>query len=466
MRIDKIILIVLIILIVSATHLTLVSANYATSNTTVINTAPTVDIGLAPDDDPAAPGLQVINPNWETTNRTISITSTVSDMNGWEDLTGIVTAGITGPGIVGNSPVSLFYVHSTSVTDAVYTGVFNMSDHAEGDYAVAVTADDSGGLSGTGSENFTYLHIAADTTSPTVTDPVANPDLIIADGTGESELSVNVFDASGIYAVTIDLSRIGGDPEQSMNKIPGTDIYTTTTTAATGTTPDMYNLPVNAIDDSPNRNTNTDANIQITILPLEVATATYDFTTGAGLDRWAYGPQCQMYPPLDNNVPSKVFKSMQYEMIAADDEIMMVSGTSRRFFYAAHRFDFIIAEPENGIKEIDIMWNGKGEHDLGIDGAALYIWNFKTQSYEYLGRSTKVYTTLEGSINTDIGDYIEDSHLIILAEQNGPHLKFWRWTFCSRLGTDYVKMDVTYALQPGILFDVTSDTDNVPEVDI
>lgn len=468
MRIDKIILIVLIILIASAAHLTSVSANYATSNTTVLNAAPTVDIGLVPDDDPAALGVQVINPDWETANRTVTITATVSDMNGWEDLTGTVTARITGQGIVEDSPVSLVFVHSTSVTDAVYTGVFNLSDHANGEYTVAVTADDSGGLFGTGSENFTYLHIARDITPPTVTDPVANPASIIADGTKGSELSVNVFDASGVDVVTIDLSSIGGNSAQPMTNIQGTDIYTTTTTAATGTAPEIYNhnLPVIAIDGSPNRNTNTGVTIQLTILPQEIVTATYDFTTETGSDRWVYGPQCQMNPPLTNNVPSKVFKSRQYEMIAADDGIMMVSGTFRRFFYAAHRFDFIIAESENDIKEVDILWNGKGDHDLGIKGVSLYIWNFETQAYEYLDRSNDVYTTLERSINTDIGDYIGQSgHLIILAEQKGPHLKFWRWTFRSRLGTDYVKVDVTYTPQPETLLDITSGPNNVMEVD-
>ncbi len=465
MRIDKIILIVLVILIASAAHLTSVSANYATSNTTVLNAAPTVDIGLVPDDDPAAPGVQVINPDWESQNRTVTITATVSDMNGWDDLTGIVTAVITGLDPVDDSPVSLTFDHNTSVAIAVYTGVFNMSAHAEGDYTVEVTADDAGGLSGTVSENFTYLHTADDITPPTVTDPAVDPDSITADGAEESELSVNVSDASGIYAVTIDLSPIGGDSAQPMTKITGTDIYTTTTTAAVGTTPGMYGLPVTATDNSPNRNTNTDVNILLTVLPQEVVN-TYDFSTVAGSDRWAYGPQCKMNPPPNNNVPDKVFKSKQYEMIAADDRIMMVSRTFRRFFYAAHRFDFIIAEPENGIREVDILWNGKGDHDLGIDGAALYIWNFETQSYEYLDSSTNVYTTLKGSINTDIGDYIgPGGHLIILAEQNGPHLKFWRWTFRSRLGTDYVKVDVTYTPQPGTLLDITSGTDNVPEVD-
>ena len=456
---------VLIMALLSSAH---VHATSTGATTTILNAAPVLSIELMPDDNPAQLGIQVINPD-PALDKTVTIIATVADLNGCDDIINTsITATITGPVPVGDSPVILSFNHEIDLTTAVYTGAFNMSDHTEGTYHVDVVANDTGGLGGTDRADFTYLHIADDTISPTVTDPVANPDSIIADGTDGSELSVNVFDASGIYAVTIDLSSIGGNSAQPMTNIQGTDIYTTTTTAATGTAPEIYNhnLPVIAIDGSPNRNTNTGVTIQLTILPQEIVTATYDFTTETGSDRWVYGLQCQMNPPLTNDVPDKVFKSRQYEMIAVDDGIMMVSRTFRRFFYAAHRFDFIIAESENDIKEVDILWNGKGDHDLGIKGVSLYIWNFETQAYEYLDRSNDVYTTLERSINTDIGDYIGQSgHLIILAEQKGPHLKFWRWTFRSRLGTDYVKVDVTYTPQPETLLDITSGPNNVMEVE-
>jgi hypothetical protein len=465
MKIGESILIALVVLIAcSAVHLTSISANDATSSASVLNTAPTVDAGLAPDDDPAAQGVQVINPDWETQNRTVTITATVTDMNGWDDLTGIVTAEITGPNTVDDSPVSLTFDHNTSVAAAVYTGVFNMSDHAEGDYTVEVTADDAGGLSGTGYENFTYLHTSGDVTPPTVTDPAADPDSIVADGVEESELSVNVTDASGIYAVTIDLSPIGGDSAQSMTHTAGTDTYTTTTTAAAGTTAGMYGLPVTATDNSSSRNTNTDVSILLTVLPQEVVT-TYDFTTGAGSDRWAFRKQHDAKPPATNDVPDIVFTSAEYTNIEVDDGTYQADISSTKRYYAIHRFKFDIAEPESSITKLDILWDGAGYIRWGTRGATLYIWNFETGAYEQLDRDTGTYITLKRTIADNIGDYIDDAgSLIIIAEQNSAQWKFWRWVLRSRLGTDYVRVNVACQPQPDmVVLNVTpSDTEVHP----
>jgi len=421
-----------------------VYASGATSSATVLNVPPSAGVGLAPDDNSAAPGVQVINPDWQTQNMTVTINATVTDTNGWDDLTGIVTAVITGPGPVNDSPVSLTFVYNTSVATAVYTGVFNMSDHAEGDYTVNITAGDTGGLSCNGSKNFTYLQTAGDITPPTVTDPAAIPDSITADGVEESELSVNVTDTSGIYTVTIDLSPIGGNPAQLMIRIAGTDTYTTTTTVAAGTTLGMYGLPVTATDNSPNRNTNSDVSILLTVLPNEVVT-TYDFTTGVSSDKWAFRKQHFGKPPLDNDDPNNEFKLEEYEPIMVDDGMMQEDASAAKRFYAIHRFNFNIAEPEDAITSIDILWDGKGEHDwlLGGDGATLYIWNFDIGAYEQLDSSIDDHITLEGSINTSIGDYIgPKGNLIFIAEQNTAQWKLG-FKFHSRLGTDYVKVDVT-----------------------
>jgi hypothetical protein len=429
-----------------------VYASGVTSSATVSNVAPTVGVGLAPDNNTGAPGVQVINENWETQNRTVTITATVTDMNGHDDLTGIVTAVITGPDIVNDSPVSLSFDHNTSVDTAVYTGVFNMSDHAEGDYTVEVTAYDASGFSGTGSENFTYLHTAGDVTPPTVTDPVADPDSIIADGVEESELSVNVTDASGIYAVTIDLSPIGGNSAQLMNNTAGTDTYTTTTTTAVGTTQGMYGLLVNATDNSSNRNENADVSILLTVLPNEVVT-TYDFTTGVGSDKWAFRKQHSEKPPADNDDPNDEFKPEEYEHIKVDDGTMQEDATKGKNFYAIHRFSFSIEEPEDAITRIDILWDGKGKHDWGIDGATLYVWNFGTGAYEQLdSSSTDDPITLEGSVTATIDDYLgPDGNLIFIAEQNTEQWKLLRWSYYSRLSTDYVKVEVTYTPQPDVV---------------
>ena len=146
-----------------------VYASGAAANATVLNAAPTVDVGLMPDDEPAMPGVQVINSD-PTTNKTVTITANVTDMNGWDDLTGVVTATITGPSVVEGSPVNLSFDSVVNETTATYTGSFNMSNHSEGDYKVEVTATDFDGLTCVGSMNFTYSYAICEL-----------PDLVITD---------------------------------------------------------------------------------------------------------------------------------------------------------------------------------------------------------------------------------------------------------------------------------------------
>ena len=112
---------------------------------------------------------------------------------------------------------------------------------------------------------------------------------------------------------------------------------------------------------------------------------------------------------------------------------------------------------DDGIK-IDILWDGKGKHDWGTDGATLYVWNFGTGAYEQLDSSTTDDPiTLEGSVTTTIDDYLgPDGNLIIIAEQNTAQWKLFRWSYHSRLSTDYVKVGVTSTPQPDmVVLDVT-----------
>lgn len=309
-------------------------------DTTVPNIAPSVDVELIPDDDLTTPGVQVINSD-TSTNKTVTIVANVTDMNGWDDLTGEVTANITGSSVVEDSPVSLSFDNVINVTTALYIGTFNMSNHLEGDYKVEVTATDFGGLTGVGSKKFTYLY----------------------------------------GAVVIN----------------------------------------------------------------------YDFKTGAGIDKWAYRYQHNAKPPATNDVPNIEFTSAHYNRIKIDDGTVHIDLTSRRRYYAIHRFEFDIAEPDSSITKLDVLWDGEGSRRFGTHGATLYIRNFETGEYEQLDRKTDVHITLEGTIANNIEDYIDDGSLIIIAEQNSAQWRFWRWTFRSQLGTDYVKVDVTSTPKPHVV---------------
>ena len=178
-----------------------------------------------------------------------------------------------------------------------------------------------------------------------------------------------------------------------------------------------------------------------------ISVGTYDFSsTGAGSDKWAYRYQCNAKPPPISDVPDDEFKVKQYKGIKIDDDTMQVDTSSANGFYAIHRFKFKIEEPEANITKLDVLWDGRGTHEWGTDGATLYIRNFETGSYEQLDTSTDTdtYIALEGTITANIGDYIDDDgSLIIIAEQNSAQWSFLWWVFRSQIGTDYVKANVT-----------------------
>jgi energy-converting hydrogenase Eha subunit E len=78
-------------------------------------------------------------------------------------------------------------------------------------------------------------------TPPLVTNPEATP-LYIPEDTGfdprwgeTSQLNITVTDGCGVASVTINLSSIGGLPDQPMTRIPGTDVWTVTVNASVGT---------------------------------------------------------------------------------------------------------------------------------------------------------------------------------------------------------------------------------------
>ena len=334
---EKCVLVIAVVLVTSLAmnYLPVYAAN-AGMNATVLNTAPTVHVELSPDDMPETPGVQVINPD-PTTNKTVTITATIADKNGYDDIISVI-ANITGPSIVEDSPVSLHLDSVINVTTAVYKGTFNLSNHTEGDYEVDVTAKDKGGLTGVGSKNFTYLY--------------------------------------------------------------------------------------------------------------GVAVVTYDFKTGAGTNKWAYGYQYNKKPPASNDVPDIEFERWHYKLISRDEGMMKIDFTRANGYYAIHRFKFDIAEPETRITKLDVLWDGMGYAGWGTRGATLYIWNFKTGKYEKLDRKTDLFVTLRGSISDNIGDYIDDNTLIIIAEQNSPQWKLWWWMFRSYIGTDYVRVNVTYTPTP------------------
>ncbi|MDI6888959.1 MAG: hypothetical protein QMC78_04630 [Methanocellales archaeon] len=171
----------------------------------------------------------------------------------------------------------------------------------------------------------------------------------------------------------------------------------------------------------------------------------YDFATGAGIDKWAYKPQCSPKPPTSNDVPNTEFTSNDYNNISSDDGIMQEDSAQQKY-YAAHRFNFTIEEDAQNINQIHVFWNGKGINWKSKDnGATLYIWNYTSNSYkEFSSNSNESEVNLTGTITSNVGDYIDNGYLIILVEQNGSaNPQPWQY---SKIYTDYVKVEVLYQI--------------------
>jgi len=175
----------------------------------------------------------------------------------------------------------------------------------------------------------------------------------------------------------------------------------------------------------------------------------YDFLTGEGGDKWAYGKQVDAVKPATNDVLSDQFSSLNYVDIKVDDEDRKVSTTGPDDgYYAAHRFNFSIAEPVSKIARINITWNGIGWYDKATPaskhGAHLYIWNFSSVSYEELADNVGVSAdaTLTGEVTTSINSYINASNVTVLVVQNTAQDKVGQTTYKSNIETDYVRVVV------------------------
>ncbi|HJH32652.1 MAG TPA: DUF3344 domain-containing protein [Methanosarcinaceae archaeon] len=174
-----------------------------------------------------------------------------------------------------------------------------------------------------------------------------------------------------------------------------------------------------------------------------VIEAFYDFSTGAGTNKWAYEGQVSDKPPTTNGVPSGAIDA--YSNISADDGTYETCVTTTNDNFAAQRFNISINE--SAPAKINVTWNGKGWHDAGgtFDGAYLYIYNFTSESYGNALASTDsgAEATLTGEVTSDTSSYINSGNVTILVEQKsaqsgrGINVKY------SHIETDYVRVVVT-----------------------
>jgi hypothetical protein len=95
------------------------------------------------------------------------------------------------------------------------------------------------------------------------------------------------------------------------------------------------------------------------------ATTEYNYSTGAGVDKWAYeGWSEVMLPDVTAGI-----ESMIYDNIAASDDVREeTEGLAT--LYSFQRFEFIIQEDVTTINQIYYYWEGYG---YGKRDKSLYI---------------------------------------------------------------------------------------------
>lgn len=110
--------------------------------------------------------------------------------------------------------------------------------------------------------------VVSDLTPPSITSPLANPDVIPIDNDnnltwGEiSILNAEISDINEIKSVTIDLSPLGGSETQQMTNIES-DTWVTEISAPNGSLPGVYRFLITAIDE--NGNSNTEVNVELNV---------------------------------------------------------------------------------------------------------------------------------------------------------------------------------------------------------
>lgn len=116
--------------------------------------------------------------------------------------------------------------------------------------------------------------------------------------------------------------------------------------------------------------------------------------------------------PNDATTPAGALSGAQITAVSADDALshsVAVTGNGR---YAQMRFVQTIDAPDTSASQIDIGWIGRGVNaktsGSSDDGAAIYIWNYASGSYQALAVSadTEAEVSLGGIVATNAADFI------------------------------------------------------------
>lgn len=120
---------------------------------------------------------------------------------------------------------------------------------------------------------------------------------------------------------------------------------------------------------------------------VQAATRTYDFTTGAGVDKWGWGHRTASWAqvagqrrPLGVSTEVSAIQSDAYAALAASDTEggdgapgRYISPTPGSNFESTHTFEFELDEDPARILDIGVTWEGYGDQCLQVE---LYVWDY------------------------------------------------------------------------------------------
>ncbi|MCK5561476.1 MAG: FG-GAP repeat protein, partial [Thermoplasmata archaeon] len=141
---------------------------------------------------------------------------------------------------------------------------------------------------------------------------------------------------------------------------------------------------------------------------------TYDFSTGAGSNKWAYeiADDPNEMPPSSPPTGS-AFSS--YTEIANSDDIRYSTVYAKKEF-PNHNFRFTINEAEADLSQIYVEWEGYAT-DMGGTILTLYIWNSDTPAWQSVGTGglTSSDNVISNTYTTSLGSYVDASGYLYLA---------------------------------------------------
>ena len=173
----------------------------------------------------------------------------------------------------------------------------------------------------------------------------------------------------------------------------------------------------------------------------EVSRKVYDFSQGAGVDKWGWGYQTANWSAVNGNrypvsTPVEQLKPLAFTQLAQSDATGGDNDANRytgklptNTAESTHVFEFVIAEHPAQIRDIEILWEGYGDACSQME---VYVWNKARRNWgdgtgttgenrymqNYAGNNDRVCV---GHIRENFADYVDaEGKLTLLLYEERP----------------------------------------------